>query len=71
MMPIFLSGGVIMCLGCSKGQPHRDGSLEYPPHVLTLPGGRLHLRHLVSDRSDLSVRITKLLVNLNLIRFRV
>ena len=31
---IFLPISLNMCFGCSKEQSHRDGSFEYPQHVL-------------------------------------
>ena len=33
---IFLTISLNMCFGCSKEPPHRDGSFEYPQHMLWL-----------------------------------
>ena len=32
-MTVSSSGRFNICSGCSKGEPHRDGSFEYPQHM--------------------------------------
>ena len=55
-MNISLSISFNICFGCSKEQSHRDGSFEYPQHMLLLRNEKVNVYTLFSAGMLASIR---------------